>query len=212
MKTYTKYLKIAFLIFIVFLLGASAYFFVLNQEGLDRVYFSWLEADVQKSDLYQYGFNIMTVETDTTDLRIRYRGMITIIKDQKMAKIVVEKNEYEYYESDTVFFGETSTSFGRMVYYISIVDDAVYLYVPDRANTVYSVKIYDHLGLADAVSELLFSYDVDFLEGEFIDLNVQTDRPNSSPNVEAIRRIDASPLYEPFQIIRGENETSVSWM
>ncbi len=206
MKTFVKYMKIAFSIFIVFLLGAIAYFVVINQEGLDRTYFSWLEKDVQKSDSYQYGFHIMTVEKETGDLRIMDKGMITVFRDQQMAKIVVEKSEYKYFESNTVYWGEESTYSGRTVYYIEIIDDVVYLYIPDWTNTIYSVETYDQFGLAEAVSELLFSYDVDFLVGEFIDLNFRQGRPHTTPNVQTTRMIDASALYEPFQIIRGDSE------
>ena len=208
MKTYTKYLKIVFLIFIVFLLGASAYFFVLNQEGLDRVYFSWLEKDLQKSDSYQYGFHIMTIEKVTGDLRIMDKGLITVDKSEKTAKIVVKKSEYEYF-SDHTGIGEQAIDHYKQTYYIQVIDDTVYIYYHEstyQPDPTYFVKIYDQPDLAETISEILFSDDIAFLDGDFVDLIFQKDRPHMTPNFVARSSVDANVFYDPFQIIRGEEK------
>lgn len=209
MKTYIKYLKIVFLVFIVFLLGTLAYFFLFNQEGLDRVYYSWLEKDMQKSDTSQYGFHIMTTENETGDLRILDKGLITVDKNEKKAKIVVKKSEYEYFNT-TTGAGEKSIDHYKQTYFIQVVDDTVYFYYHEstyQPNPTYFLKIYDQPDLAEAINAILFSDDIAFLDGDFVDLMIQKDRPHMTPNIVARSSINANVFYKPFQIIRGDNDT-----
>ena len=170
----------------------------------DELIEEWLVENIQEADAYQfelitevYGYD----ETDNENVNVGIDDIPTttttyavmVSKIVKKAKIELTDREY-YYPSTNETLTETYTD---IVYYLSVKDDVVSIYLPDGSGS-HTVQSYQDQATADAISAILFPDDVAFLQGDIIQSIFSED---SNPYLNLERKINSEPFYIAFKLM-----------
>ncbi len=164
----------------------------------------WLVENIQEVDAYRfelitevYGYD----ETGNENVNVSIDDIPTtttthavmVSKIDKKAKIELTDREY-YYPSTNETLTETYTD---IVYYLSVEDDVVSIYIPDGGGS-HTVQSYQDQETADAISAILFPDDVAFLQGDIVQSIFSED---SNPYLNLERKINSEPFYIAFKLM-----------